>query len=125
MMSAFPKSKLSGLFWLIGLVVVLILCSVLIHPFGPVKRELTRALDGRYFDRRAETRHHWPILPKLPLGENAMAVVQLYRAGFLDDRERCVSRAKYRHKDAIQLAVRRDRMCGVIGRGRSGDQANR
>jgi hypothetical protein len=39
MMSAFPKSKSSGLFWLIGLVVVLILCSVLIHPFGPGKRE--------------------------------------------------------------------------------------
>ena len=31
----------------------------------------------------------------------------------------------YRHKDAIQLAIRRDRMRGVIGRGRRCDQANR
>jgi len=38
-MSAFRKSKLSGLLWSIGIVVVLILCSVLIHPFGPVKSE--------------------------------------------------------------------------------------
>ena len=40
-MSAFRKGKLSGLLWFIGVVVVLILCSVLIHPFGPVKRAIS------------------------------------------------------------------------------------
>ena len=56
MMSAFPKSKLSGLFWFIGLVVVLILCSVLIHPFGPVKRESSGEplLEGISIDARTQ-----------------------------------------------------------------------
>jgi hypothetical protein len=52
----FRKTKLSGLLWFIGVVVVLILCSVLIHPSGLVKRE-NSAEAGEYFNRSPDAKH--------------------------------------------------------------------